>query len=116
MRPAFIYKILQIPEWQTLQTEGEFTGSPVDLKDGFIHMSTASQVQGTLDKHYTKGVDLILAQIEASLVSAEIKYEVSRGGAEFPHIYGKLSLGAVSQHWPLTPDNNGRYDAAQVLP
>lgn len=116
MRPAFIYKILQISEWQVLKTEGEFSGSPVDIEDGFIHMSTAQQVQGTLDKHYTKGVDLVLAQINASRVNAEIKYEVSRGGAEFPHIYGDLALNAVGQHWPLTPDNKGRYDAAQVLP
>ena len=78
-------------------------------------MSTSDQVQGTLDKHYTNGAELRLVEVKTDAVADEIKYEVSRGGAEFPHIYGVLSMDAVSQHWALSPDTRGRYDAARVL-
>lgn len=114
MSAKYIYKILQSSEWQTLKNTGNFAGSSIDNEDGYIHMSTADQVQGTLDKHYTEGHVLILAQIKASLVTAEIKYETSRGGSEFPHIYGNLNFDAVIQHWPLTPNNKGVYAARNL--
>lgn len=115
MPETHIYKILQRPEWKTLSESGAFSGSPVDHQDGFIHLSTAAQVQGTLDKHYTDGADLILAEITASDIAADLKYEISRGGAAFPHLYAALPLTAVCRHWSISPDKDRRFDAASVL-
>jgi uncharacterized protein (DUF952 family) len=115
MRDAVIYKILRQPEWAELQAIGAFDGSVHDRRDGFIHMSTAAQLQGTLDKHYTQGDDIILAAVRLADISDPVKWEVSRGGAEFPHIYGVLPISAVERHWDLSPDENGRYAAAQYI-
>ena len=109
MRDRIIYKVLRQSEWDKLQRDGYFNGSAHDKRDGFIHMSTRAQLQGTLDKHYTQGDVVILAAIRASDIKSPIKWEVSRGGAEFPHIYGELPLNAVEQHWVLPPDPEGRY-------
>ena len=109
MRDPIIYKILRQSEWDALQQDGHFAGSVHDKRDGFIHMSTAAQLQGTLDKHYKEGDIVILAAIGFADVVHAVKYEVSRGGAEFPHIYGLLPLSAVKQHWALSPDAKGRY-------
>ena len=109
MRDPIIYKILRQAEWAALQQEGHFAGSVHDKRDGFIHMSTAAQLQGTLDKHYTDGETVTLAAIRFADVAGTVKYEASRGGAEFPHIYGELPLSAVKTHWALSPDANGRY-------
>jgi len=109
MRDAIIYKILRQSEWAEMQASGSFGGSVHDMRDGFIHMSTAAQLQGTLDKHYTDGDVVILAAVRFKDVAQTVKWEVSRGGAEFPHIYGKLPLSAVKEHWALSPDAKGRY-------
>ncbi|MEP3889275.1 MAG: DUF952 domain-containing protein [Hellea sp.] len=109
MRDPIIYKILRQPEWDALQQDGQFAGSVHDKRDGFIHMSTAAQLQGTLDKHYTDGDVVTLLAIRFADVAHAVKYEVSRGGAEFPHIYGLLPLSAVEQYWALSPDAKGRY-------
>ncbi len=115
MRPRYIYKILQLPEWEVLNTTGEFTGSAVDIADGFIHMSDSAHVQGTLDKHYTSGADVIMAQIDTASFGQALIYEVSRGGAEFPHLYAPLPLSAVTRHWTLMADDKGRYGADMIL-
>lgn len=115
MRDTIIYKILRQSEWVEMQADGQFGGSVHDQRDGFIHMSTAAQLQGTLDKHYTDGDVVILAAVSAQDVSDPIKWEVSRGGAEFPHIYGTLPLSAVKTHWPLSPDAKGRYAVAGLI-
>ena len=109
MRDAIIYKILRQSEWAEMQANGEFGGSVHDRRDGFIHMSTAAQLQGTLDKHYTDGEVVILAAVRLADITESVKWEVSRGGAEFPHIYGPLPMSAVAQHWDLSPDPKGRY-------
>jgi len=115
MRDAIIYKILRQSEWESLQRDGSFTGSVHDKRDGFIHMSTRAQLQGTLDKHYTQGDVVILIAVRLADIESDVKWEVSRGGAEFPHIYGELSLSAVEQHWALSPDPKGRYAPAKYL-
>ena len=109
MRDSVIYKVLRLAEWDALQRDGYFRGSAHDQRDGFIHMSTAAQLQGTLDKHYTQGDVVILAAVTLADIESPVKWEVSRGGAEFPHIYGELSLAAVKAHWALSPDPEGRY-------
>ena len=109
MRPDYIYKIFRQSEWTQLQAAGAFTGSPDDKRDGFIHLSTGAQLQGTLDKHYRQGDELVLAEIIAQGLGRDLVYEISRGGAEFPHLYGALLFDKVSRHWVLSPDPQGGY-------
>lgn len=115
MTDTMIYKILRPSEWAEMQQNERFTGSVHDKRDGFIHMSTAAQLQGTLDKHYTEGEMIILAAVNLAEVQETVKWEVSRGGAEFPHIYGDLPLSAVKEYWPLSPDPKGRYAPMEIL-
>lgn len=115
MRPKYIYKIFQLSEWQAFQKTGTYKGSPVDLADGFIHLSCAHQMQGTLDKHYTDAANLIVGKIDAAVLGPALKYETSRGGEDFPHLYADMRLDAVSQYWPLSPDDEGRYVVTSIL-
>ncbi|WP_049836132.1 DUF952 domain-containing protein [Octadecabacter temperatus] len=87
-----IYKILTAEQWTELDQTGTFTGAPIDLADGYIHTSTAEQAQETADKHFA-GVDgLMLAALDADTYGDDLVWEVSRGGAEFPHIYNRPML------------------------
>lgn len=96
-----IYKIFRGPEWATLQAEGVTDGAPIDLADGYIHFSTAEQAAETAAKHFA-GVDgLLLAAVETDGLGADLRWEVSRGGAEFPHLYRPLTLSDVIWCKPL---------------
>ena len=108
MRDPIIYKILRQSEWADMQREGHFAGSAHDRRDGFIHMSTAAQLQGTLDKHYRDGDVVTLVAIRFVDVAATVKYEVSRGGAEFPHLFADLPMAAIGKVWLVSADA-GRY-------
>jgi len=103
---SIIYKIVPQSLWLEAKERGYFAGSPVDLADGFIHFSTLEQAAETAAKHFAGQDDLLLVAIKAEVLGASLKYEPSRGGALFPHLYGKLDLQAV--HWelplPLGPD------------
>ena len=103
-----IYKIFRAEEWQALQTQGKTDGAPIDLADGYIHFSTAQQAQETADKHFAGVENLFLAAVEADTLGPAIKWEVSRGGAEFPHLYGRLKLSDVLWCRPL-PLVDGRH-------
>jgi uncharacterized protein (DUF952 family)/uncharacterized protein (DUF1330 family) len=96
-----IYKIFRAPEWQALETEGRTRGAPVDLADGFIHFSTAEQVVETAAKHFAGIPDLVLAAIDPGALGEALRWEPSRGGAMFPHLYAELDRGAVAWHAPL---------------
>ena len=93
----------QFPQalWRATETTGVFTGAPVDLADGFIHFSTAEQVAETAARHFAGQQDLVLAAIDAAMLGAALRYEPSRGGALFPHLYGTLPLTAVRWVKPL---------------
>ncbi|WP_095590511.1 DUF952 domain-containing protein [Actibacterium ureilyticum] len=90
-----IFKIFRRPEWQALQTSGRTSGAPVDLADGFIHFSTAAQVTETAAKHFADESDLVLVAVEADTLGDALKWEPSRGGALFPHLYRDLTLADV---------------------
>jgi len=96
-----IYKIFRAEEWAQLQAEGETRGAPVDLADGFIHFSTAKQAPGTAAKHFAGADGLVLAAVEADALGDALKWEVSRGGAEFPHLYRPLRLSEIAWTAPL---------------
>jgi uncharacterized protein (DUF952 family) len=96
-----IYKICRPDEWAAAEQAGIFRGSPDDSRDGFIHFSTAAQVPGTLEKYFAGESGLVLIAVDAGKLDAPLKWEPSRGGALFPHLYGDLSLTAVLWSRPL---------------
>lgn len=87
-----IYKILPRALWDEAVTKGTFDGSPVDIADGFIHFSTAAQVHETAAKHFQGMKDLLLVAVEADDLGGALKWEPSRGGDLFPHLYGTLPV------------------------
>ncbi len=93
--PATAYKILTAAQWTQFQADDVFHGAPVDLADGYIHLSAAEQLQGTLDKHFAGQAGLVIAEVDLAALGDTIKWEVSRGGALFPHIYGPLPMAAL---------------------
>ena len=107
--PMLIYKIFRFHEWEQLKTTGQTSGAPIDLDDGYIHFSTSSQAQETADKHFAGAENLYVAAIDATKLGTGLKWEVSRGGAEFPHLYGKLNITDVEWCLPL-PLVKGRHE------
>ena len=111
-----IYKICDAKLWQEAKGAGEFAGAPVDFADGYIHFSTAEQVAETAARHFSGMADLVLVAVDAEPLASALRYEPSRGGAMFPHLYGKLPLTAA--HWvkplPLGPD--GRHVFPELEP
>ncbi|MCG6557859.1 DUF952 domain-containing protein [Ruegeria sp. 1NDH52C] len=98
-----IYKIFRADEWAALTCDGQSAGAPVDLADGFVHFSTAQQAAETAAKHFAGAEGLVLLACEADAMGEALKWEVSRGGALFPHLYRELRLSDVvwSQTLPL---------------
>jgi uncharacterized protein (DUF952 family) len=92
-----IYKICDENEWRAAETAGTYTGAPVDLADGFIHFSTAAQVAETAAKHFAGREGLLLLSVDAEALGSALKWEPSRGGALFPHLYGHLPVSAVQK-------------------
>jgi uncharacterized protein (DUF952 family) len=89
------FKIFTADQWAQFHSDGIFAGAPVDLADGYIHMSTADQTAETLAKHFAGQSGLVIAEIDLSGFGDALKWEVSRGGALFPHVYGVLQMVAV---------------------
>ncbi len=100
-----IYKILRAAEWAELQAAGVSDGAPIDVGDGYIHFSTAAQGRETAARHFAEVDGLILATLEADALGEALKWEVSRGGALFPHLYAPLRLADIIAHAPLPLEN-----------
>ena len=113
-RDFYIYKVLTHSQWSRFQADEIFTGSPVDVQDGFIHLSCASQLKATLDKWYAQYAEVAVLEIEAAKINTHLKYEVSRGGAEFPHLFADLPFTAVERVWLVSPDK-GVYSLPEEL-
>lgn len=96
-----IYKIFRADEWAALQRDGETPGAPIDLSDGFVHFSTATQAAETAAKHFAGAEGLQLLACDAGAMGDALKWEVSRGGDLFPHLYRVLRMGDVVWHEPL---------------
>ena len=107
MQDAIAYKILLPGEWAALLRDGSFAGAPVDVADGFIHMSTATQIDETLRKHFAGIDDLYIAAVDLAALGPLLRWEPSRGGALFPHLYGALPLDAVTAHGKLARHEDG---------
>jgi uncharacterized protein (DUF952 family) len=104
-----IYKICRTHEWQEAERARVFYGAPVDLRDGFIHFSTAEQLEETAARHFTGVGDLVLVAVDATALGAALKWEPSRGGAQFPHLYEALPLTAVLWSKPLPLGADGHH-------
>jgi uncharacterized protein (DUF952 family) len=89
---GMIYKILRSDEWAALQAKGETPGAPIDVADGYVHFSTATQVQETASKHFAGVEGLMLLAYDESTITGDLRWEPSRGGALFPHLYAPLRL------------------------
>jgi uncharacterized protein (DUF952 family) len=96
-----LYKICPAPLWREAERAGVFRGSEVDLRDGYIHFSTAEQVAETAARHFAGQDDLLLIAVDSATLGGRLKWEPSRGGALFPHLYGALALAAVRKIEPL---------------
>jgi uncharacterized protein (DUF952 family) len=94
-RPDVAFKILSRADWRAAQAEGRYDGSPVDLADGYIHLSTADQLEATAAKHYAGQAELMLVEVDLTALGEALIWEPSRGGALFPHIYGPLPIAAT---------------------
>lgn len=93
--PSTAFKVLTAAQWAQWQADGLFRGAPIDLADGYIHLSAIEQLQGTLDKYFAGQTGLVIAEVDLALLGAAVRWEESRGGALFPHVYGLLPLTAV---------------------
>jgi uncharacterized protein (DUF952 family) len=94
---SLIYKLLERNQWEAARAFGRFDGSEVDLADGYIHFSAADQVQETARRHFHGVGDLLLLAVEVEALGPALRWEPSRGGALFPHLYGPLPVDAVRQ-------------------
>jgi uncharacterized protein (DUF952 family) len=110
-----IYKIVPAEEWQAAQKTGVFQGSAIDLKDGYIHFSSAPQLRETARRHFPHLPDLVLLAVEAKDLGDSLKWEVSRGGDLFPHLYAELSVGLVRSATPL-PVKDGSHEFPAGIP
>ena len=101
-----VYKIVASEEWAEAEAVGVFKGARADRSDGFIHFSTAGQAPETAAKWFAGRSDLTLAAVDATALGRDLRWEPSRGGALFPHLYAALPMSAVlwSRPLPLGPD------------
>jgi uncharacterized protein (DUF952 family) len=109
-----IYKIFRAPEWAALQAQGETLGAPVDIADGYVHFSTAAQAAETAAKHFAGQTGLVLLALDSTLLGDDLKWEPSRGGALFPHLYRPLRLTDVLWHKSL-PLKDGAHQFPQDM-
>lgn len=104
-----IYKIVTPEQWQEALADGVFKGAPIDLTDGFIHFSTRTQVVETATKHFKNSGDLLLIGFDPAKYGDQLKWEVSRGGELFPHLYGTLTPSDALQISELPQRSDGSH-------
>jgi uncharacterized protein (DUF952 family) len=103
-----VYKICGRAEWCAAEAAGQFRGSVVDARDGFIHFSSVAQVAETAAKHFARQTDLVLVAVDGDALGAALKWERSRNDDLFPHLYGPLPLAAVRWARPLPDEADGK--------
>lgn len=98
-----IFKVVTKEQWIAAETEKVFKGAPIDLKDGFIHFSTELQLDETIKKHFSGQKGLLIVEVAVEKLD-DLRWEISRGGDFFPHLYGFLSLDSVTQVNEFAPE------------
>ena len=111
-----IYKICERSSWRATEAAGDFRGSADDRRDGFVHFSTATQLAETAAKHFAGQTGLILVAVDADALGAGLKWEPSRGGELFPHLFAALPLAAVRWARPLADEVDGRRPLPELEP
>jgi len=114
--PRIIYKITPASAWREAERQGVYRGSPDDLRDGYIHFSTASQVAETARKHYFGQTGLFLVAVDADALGEALRWEPSRNDELFPHLYGELDLGAVTAILDMRARSDGYHDIPELTP
>ncbi len=111
-----VYKIFRAPEWEAFAARSSTPGAPIDLKDGYIHLSTATQAPETAAKYFAGEPGLRLVAVDVDRLGTDLKWEPARGGALFPHLYRELDATDVawSRPLPLGPDDRHVFPA--VMP
>lgn len=107
MSDSLIYKIVDADAWAAARAAGRFDGAGIDLADGFIHLSAADQVAETARLHFAGRDNLVLVAIDPARLGDALKWEESRGGARFPHLYAALEMSAVAWQRPMPTDPDG---------
>ena len=119
-RPALVFKICSAEEWRAALASGAYAGSADDARDGFIHLSCAHQLAGTLARHFAARADLVLLAVRTADLGPALRFEPSRGGDRFPHLYTALSAASVAWQVPLALGSDGRHglpaDLADLAP
>lgn len=113
---ATIYKICEQAAWRAAEEAGFYRGSALDMRDGFIHFSTAAQAAETAAKHFAKQTNLVLVAVDGDTLGAALKWEPSRGGDLFPHLYGALPVAAVTWVKPLGDEIRGHRELPELDP
>ncbi len=111
-----IYKICSASAWREAERSGIYRGSADDARDGFIHFSTAAQVEETARKHFFGQHALFLVEVEAGALGDALRWEPSRNGENFPHLYGELDLGAVRGVYDLPARSDGYHEIPELKP
>lgn len=106
---SLIYKICHAGEWVAAAARGAYAGSAKDREDGFLHFSTREQLAGTLARYYADATDLVLVAVDPEALGEVLKWEPSRDGALFPHLYAPLPLSAVRWSAPIARDAGGTF-------
>ena len=109
MNLKYIFKIIDIDEWQKVKDSGAYSGSSKDIEDGFIHFSGEDQVKGTLEKYYSKQKNLVLLKVQ-TLKLDHLIWEQASDGNMFPHLYSSLDLSNVVDEFQITLDNNSIHE------
>jgi uncharacterized protein (DUF952 family) len=107
---TLIFKLVATKEWRAAESDGAFEGAAADRADGYIHFSTAAQAAETAAKWFAGREDLTLVAVDPEGLGAALKWEPSRGGALFPHLYARLPMSAVVWSRPLPLGSDGRHD------
>jgi uncharacterized protein (DUF952 family) len=110
-----IYKICSASAWREAERQGVYGGSADDARDGFIHFSTASQVAGTAEKFFAGQSGLFLVAVDADALGDALRWEPSRGGELFPHLYGDLDLAALISVTNMPVRADGSHDIPEQL-
>lgn len=105
--PVAIYKILRSEEWAALLHEGETRGAPIDVADGYVHFSTAAQLLETAERHFAGEAGLVVLRVEESRLGDALRWEPSRGGQLFPHLYRPLRLADLAWVRPMGSSGSG---------
>ncbi|WP_174274586.1 DUF952 domain-containing protein [Sphingomonas bacterium] len=106
MAETIAYKVLTADQMAALE-QGRFRGAPIDLGDGYVHLSTAAQLAETIDRHFAGQTGLHVAAVDLEALGDAVKWEASRGGQSFPHLYGALTLETILAYGPLEREPDG---------